>query len=279
MLIGILLMIATQFFSASVVTAVKVASKRVPTAVIVETGYIVCLVLICLIIFLRKGPSLKTPCLKLQLLRSVSAILFFAGIFVAVKYIPVVDGIVMRCTAPIWVPLVVLIWLRRRIKPSLWFGIGAGFIGVAMIVHPTFSHLNKGYVIALLAAVSFAVSSVATRLLNQRGEPLMRTLFYAFVLPPVAFLPFAYNHYAHISLEDWLLMGFVGVGTLGLLLCFVSSLRYASPVIILPLTYVGVVIAGFYDWLLWDHVPSLLSLLGMVVVFFACTFIVLNGQE
>jgi drug/metabolite transporter (DMT)-like permease len=277
-LTGILLMIVTQFFSASVFTAVKVASKRVPTAVIVETGYIICLVLICLIIVVRRGPSLKTPCLKLQLLRSVSAILFFAGIFVAVKYIPVVDGVVMRCTAPIWVPLVVLIWLGRRVKPSLWLGIGAGFIGVAMIVHPTFSNLNKGYVISLLAAVSYAVSSVATRLLNLRGEPLLRTVFYAFVLPPVAFLPFAYNHFAHIAPGDWLLMGFVGVGTMGILFCFVSSLRYASPVIILPLTYVGVVIAGFYDWLLWGHIPSLLSLLGMVVVFFACTFIVIKGQ-
>lgn len=274
-LLGVILMTASQFFSASVVTAVKVVSAHVPTLVIVFISYFICLCFVVLIISCKRDIGIKTRNISLQIARSFIGVLYFGGLFWAVKYIPVIDSILLRSTAPIWVPFVAYIWMREKINHKIWWGIAAGFLGIILVLHPTLVSINIGYLIALFAAISFAISSVITRQLNKLEEPLFRTLFYAFLVPCIVLAPYALTHWPKtLNIEDILLLIFTGVGTLILLLFYVSAMRYASATILLPITYTGVVIAGFYDWGLWHHAPNAISIIGMILVFLGCFFIV-----
>lgn len=277
---GIMFMLMTQCFSATLVTMVKVASEHVSTLLIIFVSYLISLCVVTLRIFYQKTGRFKTAYGWLQLGRSVVGILYFGGLFLAVRYIPVVDGILLRSTAPAWVPLIMWVWVRERINPHMWWGIAIGFVGVVLVLNPTLVALNVGYLIALLSSVSYALSGVMTNRLNAVGEPWLRTLFYTFLIPCVACVPFAVAYWPAVwRPEDIVLLTLIGFGTVIVLFLYVSALRYASPTVLFPFTYVGVVIAAVYDWFLWDEGLSVLSLLGICCVFTGCFFIVrLQGR-
>lgn len=274
-LLGALLIIASQFFSASVMTAVKVVSERVPTVDVIFVSYTVSALIVTLVIFAKPKIGFKSEYLSLQLARSVVGVLYFGGLMWAVTYIPVVDTILLRSTAPIWAPFMALLWLHQSIDNRIWPRIFIAFIGVALILHPTLVGLNIGYLIALVAAMSYALSGILIKELNKKQEPLLRTLFYAFTIPAIVLLPYAATHIPSDATQlDAVLLGFIGVGTLVLLLLYISGLRYASVVVVLPVTYTGVIFAALYDWYLWGQAPHALTLLGMVFVFIGCYAIV-----
>ncbi|WP_133128966.1 DMT family transporter [Legionella nagasakiensis] len=280
-LFGIFLMAVSQFFSASVVTAVKIVSAHLPTPFIVFVSYFICLCLIILLLLFNRKVSIKTSHFSLQISRSFFGVLYFGCLFQAVKYIPVVDGILLRTTAPIWVTFIAVFWLREKINHRIWWGIFTGFAGIALVLHPTLVGINLGYFIALFAGVSFAISSIITSQLNKLGEPLFRTLFYAFLVPSIVLSPYALIYWPNeFFFEDAILLPFIGIGTMMLLLFYVSSMHYASATVLLPITYLGVIIAGFYDWALWQHAPDTLSIAGIILVFLGCFYIVwLKNQE
>lgn len=273
-LAGAGLMFAAQFFSASVVTTVKLISNAMTTSCIVFVGYTICLALTCFVV-VRQKVSLKTNHLKLQLARGVCGVLYFAGLFLAVKYIPVADAILLRSTSPIWTPIMILLAMHQRINKPIILAIILGFIGIALVLHPTLVGINMGYLIGLSSGVFIALSGILTRELQTLDEPLSVTLFYSFLIPSVALAPIAFLEWpTYVTSKEMMLLTFIGLGTYALLLLFVSAFRYASAVVLMPMTYFGVVIAGIYDWLLWGLVPDAMSSAGLVIIFTACSYIV-----
>jgi len=272
--LGVILMLLAQFLSASVVTAVKVVSLQVSTPFIICVSYGLCCLSVLAMILFKGGPSLKTKHLGLQISRSVLGGLYFGGLFFAVKFISVVDGVLLRSTAPLWVPFVAWAWLKEGINPKIYWGLLIGFVGVAMVLHPNLTQINIGYFIALVAAICFACSTVASRKLNVYKEPLLRTLFYTFLIPSLVLVPIVTLHWPKLDLRVILLMAVISFGTLTLLLSFIASLKHASPIILSPLAYAGVVFAGIYDWLLWRYTPTWVALLGMLLVFLGCSAII-----
>lgn len=271
---GAALMIAAQFFSASVVTAVKVVSADVATPTIIFIGYCICLVMV-IAIATKKKLAFKTEHIKLQIIRSAFGVLYFGGMFLAVRYIPVVDAVLLRSTSPLWVPLISLIFLHDKIDKRIGLGVAIGFVGIVFVLHPTLVTINAGYFIGLSSGIFFACSGIVTRELNRFNEPLLRTLFYSFLIPSLVLAPFACMHWPlELTHLDITLLIFIGLGTLALLLLFTYALRYASAAVLMPLTYVGVIIAGFYDWFLWGIVPNLVSIVGIVTVFLSCFYII-----
>ena len=152
---------------------------------------------------------------------------------------------------------------------------GVGFIGILLVLHPQRTAINPGYFLGLFSAISFAISSMLTHRLNHLKEPLLRTLFYSFLIPAFILSPYAATHWPPIiSIQQTSLLGFIGVATFLLFFFYVASLRYAPITIVLPISYMGIVIAGVYDWILWHHIPHTTAIIGMILVFVSCSFIV-----
>ena len=280
-LLGALLMLVCQFFSASVLTAVKVISANLSTLNIAFFNYAVCLLLVCITLRHSKDKiSIKTQCLRWHIIRSMSGCAYFIALFLALRFIPAVDSMLLRSTAPIWAPIITLICLKQNIKKNIWAGIFSGFVGVALVLHPSLSGLNPGYIIALLSGFFFASNGLLTRILSTRGEPAQRILFYAFLIPTLLLAPYAVTHWPyHISQHDILLLTGISIGTYLMFFLWVSSLRYAKVNVTLPLSYIGVLIAGLYDWLLWQHIPSIISIIGMLLIFISCSYIVISQYQ
>ena len=245
--------------------AAKYASTTAPTATIVTVQYLICM-LLCLPSVLRPGiASLRTERLGLHLFRGLAGVLGFYLYYAALNHIPMVDGLLLRQSAPLVVPLVIWAWNRERIAGSAWLPLVIGFIGVAVILRPSPGGLSWWHAAGFASAIALAISMVATFHLAVT-EPDSRILFYYFALSLICIAPFSLDGLDQIRWQDWLAMLYIGISiyyTLGL---YTRAYGMAPASAIAPINYLAVVLGGLWGWLLWQQVPDQWSVLGSALV-------------
>lgn len=245
--------------------ATKFASARVSTEVIVTVQYALCM-LLCLPITLRPGlGNLATSKLGLHLFRGAVGVLGFYLFYASLNYIPMVDAMLLRQSAPLTVPLVVWLWSRERIPASAWLPLCIGFAGIAIILRPSTEGLSWWHAAGFLSAIALAISMVATHKLAPT-EPASRILFYYFLLSLACVTPFSIGQFSGIHWQDWLAMFYVGISIYFTLRLYTKAYSMAPAAAIAPINYFAVVLAGFWGWLFWQQVPDTWSLIGSALV-------------
>ncbi len=211
-----------------------------------------------------------------HLVRGVAGCLSFYAFYYALNHIPLVDASLLRHSAPLVVPLILLFWFNVIIPKTRWLALGVGFIGVIVILRPAQHGLSQWHLIGLLSGVGLAFSMVLTRVLSQE-EPETRILFYYFLISLLFAVPFFIINYQPIphSALPWLLL--IGFGMYFAFIPYTRAYFYAKASVVAPTSYFSVIFAGLLDWLIWEQTPDKTSLFGVVLVLLAGIIIVWQG--
>ncbi len=253
------------FLASTAVVAAKYASATASTEAIVPVLYGVCM-LFCLPATLGPGVrNLRTRRLGLHLFRGAAGVLGFYLYYAVLNYIPLVDAMLLRQTAPLAAPLVMWIWNRDRVPASAWLPIIIGFIGVAVILRPSPAGLSWWHAAGLASGIALAISMVATYRLATT-EPDARILFYYFALSLLCVAPFSVGDFTAIRWQDWLAMLYIGVSIYFTLSLYTRAYAIAPASAIAPITYLAIVLGGLWGWLIWGQIPDRWSLLGSALV-------------
>jgi drug/metabolite transporter (DMT)-like permease len=185
-------------------------------------------------------------------------------ISLALKNISLSEVVLLNNTAPLFVPFIVWICHGTKISHSLWIGLIIGFIGVFIILRPGFEEINSGLLIALLSGLASAGMLVTLRQIAH--QPLLRILFYYFLIFWVLFAPSLIGDWPSVLLQIWFLLFLSGASMVAAQVTLTAAMRYATSHEIAPTLYTSVIFAGLIDWIFWKNKPTLLSVLGMVVV-------------
>ncbi len=92
--------------------------------------------------------------------------------FVALTMIPLAQVVAIEFTMPIWAILLAAAFLGERITRWKLLAVALGLLGVGLVVRPDAAGLNAGQLIALAAAVGFAVSVILTKSLTRTDDAL-----------------------------------------------------------------------------------------------------------
>jgi drug/metabolite transporter (DMT)-like permease len=253
--------------ASTAVAATKFASGYATTAVIVSVQYLVC-TLLCLPRIARAGTrNLKTARLGLHFFRGIAGVIGFYLFYASIEHIPMVDAMLLRQSAPLMVPLVLLIWQGEYVTKNTWPPLAIGFIGIAVILRPSSMGLSWWHAAGVISAITLALSMVATRQLA-RTEPTYRILFYYVVLSLICVAPLSIGSYSGIPLQAWFAMLYIGIAIYGTLDLYTRAYGMAPTEVIAPINYFAVVLAGFWGWLFWQQVPDAWSLTGSAMVIF-----------
>ena len=202
---GISLGILTVLLGSGVAAVGKHLTTQVDISAIVLFQYLICF-LFTLPWLLRNGrTALKTAYPLHHIIRGVSGCLCFYAYYVALKYIPLVDASLLRNTAPLVVPVVLLAGFSIAIPRSRWLALMVGFIGIAVILRPAQQGLSIWHLVGFCSGAGLAISMVLTRVLAQ-NEPESRILFYYFAISLLFVVPFFILNYQPIPLQalPWL---------------------------------------------------------------------------
>lgn len=215
----------------------------------------------------RAGPGFwRTRKLGLQLLRSLMLVLATMAFFGGLRYLPLAEASAVTFLAPIIV--VVLSWplLHEHATRARRIASVAGFLGIVILLRPGSAILHPAVALLVGAAFANALYQLLTRKLLEEG--MHTTLFYSASVGTLALtlaLPWAIDDArpAAGALVPFVMLGlFAGLGH-----WFMTRAYLLAPASMLtPFTYLQILWATAFGYLVFDQHPDRISALGMALI-------------
>jgi drug/metabolite transporter (DMT)-like permease len=173
-------------------------------------------------------------------------------------------------TLPIWTAIAAAIFLKERLRPWGWLGIGVSFAGALIIGFGKGGGLDLGWgaVLILLASVSFCAYNIIQKKVLDRYRPVEITA-YAMWAGTLLLLPFVGGFGAELRaapLGDTLAVVYLGVGpaalayvTWAVVLSRLPASRASTILFIVP------VVAFLIGWAWLGEAPTLLDVGGGIL--------------
>jgi drug/metabolite transporter (DMT)-like permease len=216
---------------------------------------------------LRRGlGGIKTEHLLLHGIRGVGGLLSQALMFLAILHMPLLNTVLLSNSAPLFIPIVALIWLHEKITASMAISLVVGFVGVLLILKPGRDLLgNPDALIATAAAVCSAIALVTVNRLSST-EPTDRILLYYFLTASVFSAPFLAVGWRSPMLWQWGFLLGIGVCQAASQLLIILAYRHATAGRIAPFNYSVVIFSGLIGWIVFKNRPDVTALLGVLLV-------------
>jgi drug/metabolite transporter (DMT)-like permease len=268
-LFGAAFIVLGEFWFASMGVVIRLASAELSNAMIVFGRNLIGLMLLAPWLLRHGVGDVKTQVPGLHLLRAVAGIGAMYCFFHAIAELPLAEAMLLKLTAPIFIPLIAIAWLHERVSSLLWVALGVGLAGVILVLGPDASQdwggISPVALIGLLGGVLAAVAKVTVRRLAAT-EPTGRIVFY-FALIGVAItgLPLLWQWQTPSPRALLLLLGIGMAATLGQL-GLTRGLSLAPASRLAAFGYFSVVFGAGYGWLIWGEPMTLNVLFGTLLI-------------
>jgi len=225
-------------------------------------------------------PFLRTSHLPLHLGRAFCGVLSSFLYTMSMKSIALVNATLFFNTAPLFIPILSIFMLRAKVGFRDWIAIAVGFVGVIIIIHPNADILKSGAgdLTALGAGFFLGLGYIFVKMLTATESKSLITFYFCLFASLMQF-PFLFFG-AH--LPTWTCIGYAvasGFMMISVQFTLAAAYSYADAAKIGALQYSSLVFVGLLGWLLWDQIPSLRDVIGMVVVVIGGVLIVLQGSK
>ena len=202
---------------------------------------------------------------RLQIFRGL--ILLSANIcfFYAISVISLAKALTLAFIAPLIVTAFSPILLGEKVGFRRWTAVAVGFIGSLIVIRPGFLEFNLASMAALSTGFFYGFYLIITRKLSTSDNPLLTLLITGMVgaLLVSLIIPF---YWVKPTLNQWSLMGGIGVFACIGHLFLILSLKYADASKLAPLGYTEIipnVIIGYY---FFSELPDNWTYLGLFII-------------
>jgi drug/metabolite transporter (DMT)-like permease len=185
--------------------------------------------------------------------------------FVALTMIPLAQVVAIEFTMPIWAILLAAAFLGERITRWKLLAVALGLLGVGLVVRPDAAGLNTGQLVALAAAVGFAVSVILTKSLTRTDDALAIIFWMLLIQSILGVLP-ALAVWRWPSAVGWgwiLVVAFCGTFSH---YCMARALSHAEATVVVPMDYLRVPLTALAGWLIYAERMDLLTVLGAALI-------------
>lgn len=198
---------------------------------------------------------------------------------VSIHYIPIVNGTLLFNTAPIFIPILCVCFLKSNIAKSIWLAVAIGFLGIIIIIHPTEALFTQtGNLVGIASGVLLAMAYLLMKLLTAT-DPGVRIIFYYLSIGTIIQIPLLFFSEFRIDGEGVMYSILCGLALVCAQLALVNAYKYAKASEVGIYQYSSVVFVGILNWIIWNEVPPLMDLLGVALVAIAGIIIIRHSSE
>lgn len=277
--IGLALLAVLLFAVGDVVGKQLMTTYSVP---LVQAGrYLVNLLLVVVVVWPRHGRAIwQTRRTGLVLLRGAVLAMASMTMGYAVQRMPIGETVAIIYLAPFLLMLVSAPVLGERVPMAAWLGTGVAFAGVLLILRPGAGLDPVGVAWALTNAALATAYMLMTRLLT-RTETTMAMLFHVALVGSLIFVGMVLAQWPSLwpDPNGWAMIVLLGCLSTGGHALFTLAFRQAPAAVLAPVNYVHLVWAGLLGWLVFDHLPDGLTMIGMSMVLVAGLSAALNVRR
>lgn len=253
-------------------------------AMIIRSLTAVPLLLIILRLFDGRLTTIATPNWALMLARGILNFVAYTAYYLGLAALPMADTVALFFTAPLFITIAAALVFRDRIGATNILALLAGFVGMLMIFNPSASVFDPAALLPVLAALGYALTQLATRVLGRTETAAAMTFwgnltFLAGALALAAvFGSGAYDGATHPSLafltRGWqpmpardlgLFMACGVIASIGLSL-LTYAYRVAPSASVAPFEYSFIIWGVLWGWVFWAQLPVALAWGGIALL-------------
>lgn len=234
------------------------------------------------------GPKNLRP---LLVLRGALGFVGVFGLYFSLQYLSLSDAVAITFLIPLVTPF--FAWIALGERYSILEAVCAvlSFGGILLIAKPDFlfglksqeetssndsaeSSLSElrvlATVVALMGVCGASSVYVVLRKIGKAAHPLISVSYFALLTCIICFfstllIPLL-SFQAPRTLKQWLLFLLIGLSGFFMQFCLAAGLQREKAGRSSLLIYCNMVFALFWDFVIWDHIPGFLSILGTAII-------------
>jgi len=209
--------------------------------------------------------AMKTAHLGRQIVRNIVHYGAQCCWLLALTLIPLAQVISIEFTMPIWTAILAVAFLGERMGVWKTTAVGLGLVGVVVIVRPFGGAVSGGQLIALTAAVGYAISVTLVKSLT-RSDRVTVIMFWMVVIQALLGVVPALAVWQWPSAQVWgwlVVIGFCGTYSHW---CLTQALSHADATIVVPMDFLRVPLAALTGWLIYAERVDLLTAVGAALI-------------
>ena len=187
------------------------------------------------------------------------------GWFLALTMIPIAQVVAIEFTMPIWTAILAVAFLGERLNAVRIAAVVLGLVGVAIIVRPDAAHFEPGQLIALAAAVGFAVSVIMVKSLTATDSAVAIIFWMLTVQSAIGIVP-ALLVWQTPAASAWPWVGVIALCGTYSHYCMARALLHADATVIVPMNFLRVPLTAVAGWLVYAEGIDLFTVLGAVLI-------------
>lgn len=276
-LAGVILMVAAAFFSALMTLFVKLATRSINVEFVLFfrffISWLICL--LCIVYQKKKYQiSFKSQQKKCQIIRGIIGSLSLLAFFQATQRLSLANANVLFSTSPFFIPLWAYCILKKKIPIILTIPMAIGFIGIIILLQPNEFIFELTSIWAIIAGIGSALVSILSRKISTTDQPLC-TSFWDFSIGCIFSLTMIMMRHHSIQFLQLPIFYLLAVGFSGYAYLYltVKSAQMAPVRLTGPFIYFSTLFAIIIDAITWNHVPSNIEWLGMIMIVLSGTLL------
>lgn len=273
-------MLVASFVFAFMGACVKLASSYYSTSEIIMYRGIIGMIFLAIVAKVSNS-TLKTPLPWLHLKRGAIGVTALWLWFYSLGHLPLATAMTLNYMSPIWMAAMLFVggWWQgnNRFEWGLAGAIVFSFIGVAMLLHPSFqANLWFPATVALCSGMLAALAYLQVRHLGHLGEPEYRVVFYFSATSAVGGLiaglvgPNFGGQAIHAthehSLKGVMLLITIGICATSAQMAMTRAYRLGKALVTANLQYSGIVFSTMWGMLIWSDALSWSAWAGIFVI-------------
>lgn len=286
--LGVGLMIAFCVVAPLLDVASKLAADKIPVAQITTSRFVLQAVLMAPMIgLLGHRFTLPRGLIWPMTLRAVLLIASTYCFVAAISVMPIADALAIVFVEP-FILLVLGKWLlKEQIGPRRLGAAVVGFVGVVLVIQPSFAAFGAYALFPLATAVGFAGYMLSTRSISRHIHPVPMQFHTALIGSLLCLPVMIWGQFEAVAGLDpvwpqgiyWLWLFGVGVFATISHLLMTYALRFAPSTALAPLHYLEIVSAVLFGYLVFADFPNKMTLCGMFIIVGCGLYIFLREQK
>jgi drug/metabolite transporter (DMT)-like permease len=263
---------------------VKTLSSVYPVHEIVVLRSVVAFPILVWVTYAEQRGHIKMHRGLLHLARGLILYVSYTCYYLGLARLPMADVIALTFTVPLFVTVLGVAVLGERVRARRWLALGAGFIGVLIILRPGISLFEPAALLPIGSALAYATSAVMARRLGstESGGAMALTATGAYIVggaltaallagiaPPAGAeesVRFLLNPWLWPSSLDLVLMTLCGCIAAFGFFCLSQGYRLSEAYRAAPCEYAALPWGVLWGYLFFGNTPDAVMILGALII-------------
>lgn len=266
---GVLLAVLSALVFSFMTVLTKAVSLTIPSNQIVffrsVIGAVVIFILMCI-----KGVKFSRTGIPTLVLRGLFGALYLLAYFFTISKIPLADATILVKVSPFFVIIFSFLILKEKIPKKILLLLIPAIVGAIVMIKPfSISGFSIYSIAGLLSAIFAAAATVTIRHLTKKHHAY-EIVFYFLFIATIVSIPLMWNDFVVPSIKELIIL--VGIAVISLIgqLVLTSACTHENVGVVAVTRNIGIVFSVLWGFLFWGEIPDILSILGGLLIIFAC---------